>query len=135
MLHLPSGCIRVFFLSDIVNIRGDKIQEWSINREHCNERHSSWNWSVQHRPPLPIGVSIDAPSPNVHQTFGLVVSEQAPICVDSVESSVKTFSSAAFHLFHIVRVVFFALTSAKSLYEVSDNWVHRMSSIHTEFLE
>jgi hypothetical protein len=29
-------------------------------------------------------------------------SDQAPICVDSVDSSVKTSSSAAFHLFHMV---------------------------------
>jgi hypothetical protein len=39
--------LRVFFLSDIVNVRGDKIEEWAINGEYHNKRHSSWNWPVQ----------------------------------------------------------------------------------------
>jgi hypothetical protein len=43
--------LRVFFLSDIVNIRGDIIKEWAINGERSNERHSSWHWPVQQRPP------------------------------------------------------------------------------------
>jgi hypothetical protein len=43
--------LRGFFLSDIVNIRGDKIKEWEINGECCNEQHSSWHWPVQQRPP------------------------------------------------------------------------------------
>jgi hypothetical protein len=32
----------VFFLSDIINVPGDKIEEWAINGERCNEQHSSW---------------------------------------------------------------------------------------------
>jgi hypothetical protein len=34
-----------------VNIRGDTIEEGAINGDRSNERHSSWNWSVQQRPP------------------------------------------------------------------------------------
>jgi hypothetical protein len=41
----------VFFLSDIVNIRGDTIEEWAINGERSNKRHSSWHWPVQQKPP------------------------------------------------------------------------------------
>jgi hypothetical protein len=43
--------LRAFFLSDIVNIRGDTIEEWSINSERGSERHSSWHSPVQQRPP------------------------------------------------------------------------------------
>jgi hypothetical protein len=39
------------FLSDIINIRGDEIDEWAINGERCNERHSLWHWPVQQRTP------------------------------------------------------------------------------------
>jgi hypothetical protein len=41
----------VFFLSDIVNIRADKIEEWAISREPYNEQHSSLHWSLQQRSP------------------------------------------------------------------------------------
>jgi hypothetical protein len=41
----------VFFLSDIVNIQGDTIKEWSFNDERSNERHISWHWPVQQKPP------------------------------------------------------------------------------------
>jgi hypothetical protein len=34
------------------NIRGDKIEEWAIGGDRCNEQHSSWHWLVQQRPPL-----------------------------------------------------------------------------------
>jgi hypothetical protein len=43
--------LRVFFLSDIVNIQGDTIEEWTINGERSNARHSTWHWSVQQKPP------------------------------------------------------------------------------------
>jgi hypothetical protein len=43
--------LRVFFLSDIVNIQGDAIEEWAFNGERSNERHSSWHWPVQQKPP------------------------------------------------------------------------------------
>jgi hypothetical protein len=43
--------LRVFFLSDIVNIQGDTIEEWAINGEKSNVRHSSWHWTVQQIPP------------------------------------------------------------------------------------
>jgi hypothetical protein len=35
--------LRVFFLSDIVNIQGDTIEEWAINGERSNKRHISWH--------------------------------------------------------------------------------------------
>jgi hypothetical protein len=41
----------VFFLSDIVNIQGDTIEEWAINGERSNKRHSSWRWPVQQKQP------------------------------------------------------------------------------------
>jgi hypothetical protein len=41
----------VFFLSDIVNIQGDTIEEWAIKGERSNVRNSSWHWPVQQRPP------------------------------------------------------------------------------------
>jgi hypothetical protein len=43
--------LRVFFLSDIVNIQGDTIEEWEFNSERSNERHRSWHWPVQQKPP------------------------------------------------------------------------------------
>jgi hypothetical protein len=43
--------LRVFFLSDIVNIQGGTIEEWAINGERSNGRHSSWYWPVQQKPP------------------------------------------------------------------------------------
>jgi hypothetical protein len=43
--------LRVFLLSDIVNIRGGKIEEWTIIGDRCNEKHSSWHWPVQQRLP------------------------------------------------------------------------------------
>jgi hypothetical protein len=47
MLRLPSS----LFLSDIVNIQGDTIEEWAINGERSNARHSTWHWPVQQKPP------------------------------------------------------------------------------------
>jgi hypothetical protein len=41
----------VFFLSDIVNIQGDTIEEWAITGERSNARHSTWHWPVQQKPP------------------------------------------------------------------------------------
>jgi hypothetical protein len=35
--------LKVFFLSDIVNIQGDTIKEWEINGEQTNKRHNSWH--------------------------------------------------------------------------------------------
>jgi hypothetical protein len=46
--------LRVFFLSDIVNIQGNTIEEWAINGERSNARHSSWHWPVQRKPPQTI---------------------------------------------------------------------------------
>jgi hypothetical protein len=43
--------LQVFFLSDIVNIQGDTIKEWSITGERSNARHSTWHWPVQQKPP------------------------------------------------------------------------------------
>jgi hypothetical protein len=43
--------LQVFFLLDIVNIQGDTIEEWAINGEQSNARHSSWHWPVQQKPP------------------------------------------------------------------------------------
>jgi hypothetical protein len=43
--------LRVFFLSDIVNVQGDTIEEWEINGEQRNSRHSLWHWSVKQKPP------------------------------------------------------------------------------------
>jgi hypothetical protein len=43
--------LRVFFLSDIVNIQGDTIKEWAITGERSNARHSTWHWRVQQKPP------------------------------------------------------------------------------------
>jgi hypothetical protein len=35
--------LRVFFLSDIVNIQGDTIEEWEITGERRNARRSTWH--------------------------------------------------------------------------------------------
>jgi hypothetical protein len=35
--------LRVFFLSDIVNIQGDTIEEWAITCERSNARRSTWH--------------------------------------------------------------------------------------------
>jgi hypothetical protein len=43
--------LQVFFLSDIVNIQGDTIEEWAINSGRSNARHSSWHWPIQQKPP------------------------------------------------------------------------------------
>jgi hypothetical protein len=43
--------LRVFFLSDIVNIQGDAIEEWAITGESSNARCSMWHWPVQQKPP------------------------------------------------------------------------------------
>jgi hypothetical protein len=43
--------LRVFFLSDIVNIQGDTIYEWAIHGERNKTRHSMWHWPVQQKPP------------------------------------------------------------------------------------
>jgi hypothetical protein len=43
--------LRVFFLSDIVNIQGDTIEEWAINGERSKARHCTWYWPVQQKPP------------------------------------------------------------------------------------
>jgi hypothetical protein len=43
--------LQVFFLSDIVNIQGDTIEEWSITGERGNARRSTWHWPVQQKPP------------------------------------------------------------------------------------
>jgi hypothetical protein len=43
--------LRVFFLSDIVNIQGDTIEEWAVNDEGTNARYSTWHWPVQQKPP------------------------------------------------------------------------------------
>jgi hypothetical protein len=42
---------RVFFLSDIVNIQGDTIEEWAITGERSNARRRTWHWPVQQKPP------------------------------------------------------------------------------------
>jgi hypothetical protein len=41
----------VFFLSDIVNIQGDTIEEWAITGAFSNARRSKWHWPVQQKPP------------------------------------------------------------------------------------
>jgi hypothetical protein len=43
--------LQVLFLSDIVNIQGDTIEEWEINGERREARHSMWHWSVQQKTP------------------------------------------------------------------------------------
>jgi hypothetical protein len=43
--------LRVFFLSDIVNVQGDTIEEWAINGERSNARCSKSHWPVQQKPP------------------------------------------------------------------------------------
>jgi hypothetical protein len=43
--------LRVFFLSDIVNIQGDTIEEWAITGERSNARRITWHWPVQQKPP------------------------------------------------------------------------------------
>jgi hypothetical protein len=43
--------LRVFFLSDIVNIQGDTIEEWAITGERTNARRSTWPCPVQQKPP------------------------------------------------------------------------------------
>jgi hypothetical protein len=43
--------IRVFFLSDIVNIQGDTIEEWAITGARSNARRSTRHWPVQQKPP------------------------------------------------------------------------------------
>jgi hypothetical protein len=43
--------LRVLFLSDIVNIQGDTIEEWAITGERSNARRSTWHWAVQQKPP------------------------------------------------------------------------------------
>jgi hypothetical protein len=43
--------LRVFVLSEIVNIQGDTIEEWAITGERSNARHSTWHWPVQQKPP------------------------------------------------------------------------------------
>jgi hypothetical protein len=43
--------LRVFFLSDIVNIQGDTIKECTITGERTNARQSTWHWPVQQKPP------------------------------------------------------------------------------------
>jgi hypothetical protein len=43
--------LRVFFLSDIVNIQGDTIEEWAITGERSKARHIMWHWPVQQKPP------------------------------------------------------------------------------------
>jgi hypothetical protein len=43
--------LRVFFLSDIMNIQGDTIEEWAITGERSNARRSTWHWPVQQKPP------------------------------------------------------------------------------------
>jgi hypothetical protein len=43
--------LRVFFLSDIVNIQGGTIEEWEITGERSNARRSTWHWPVQQKPP------------------------------------------------------------------------------------
>jgi hypothetical protein len=35
--------LRVFFLSDIVNIQGDTLEEWAITGERSNARCSTWH--------------------------------------------------------------------------------------------
>jgi hypothetical protein len=44
--------LRVFFLSDIVNIQGDTIEEWAIKGDRSNARHSTLHWPVQQKPPI-----------------------------------------------------------------------------------
>jgi hypothetical protein len=39
--------LRVFFLSDIMNIQGDTIEDWAITGERSNARRSTWHWPVQ----------------------------------------------------------------------------------------
>jgi hypothetical protein len=39
--------LQVFFLSDIVNIQGDTIEEWAITGERTNARRSTWHLPVQ----------------------------------------------------------------------------------------
>jgi hypothetical protein len=43
--------LRVFFLSEIMNIQGDTIEEWAITGERINARRSTWHWPVQKKPP------------------------------------------------------------------------------------
>jgi hypothetical protein len=43
--------LRVFFLSDIVNIQGAPIKEWAITGERSKASHSTWHWPVQQKPP------------------------------------------------------------------------------------
>jgi hypothetical protein len=35
--------LRVFFLSDIVSIKGDTIEEWAITGERTNAIQSTWH--------------------------------------------------------------------------------------------
>jgi hypothetical protein len=44
--------LRVFFLSDIVNIQGDTIEEWALTGELSNARRSTWHSQVQQKPPI-----------------------------------------------------------------------------------
>jgi hypothetical protein len=39
--------LRVFFLSDIVNIQGAPIKEWAITGDRSKSSHSTWHWPVQ----------------------------------------------------------------------------------------
>jgi hypothetical protein len=43
--------LRVLFISDIVNIQGDTIEEWAITGERTNARHSTRHCPVQQKPP------------------------------------------------------------------------------------
>jgi hypothetical protein len=42
--------LQVFYLSDITNIKGNKIEAWVGRGQKQDGRQSTWEWSVQQRP-------------------------------------------------------------------------------------
>jgi hypothetical protein len=42
--------LQVFFLSDIINIQGNKITEWAGRGQKQSGSQSTWDWPIQQRP-------------------------------------------------------------------------------------
>jgi hypothetical protein len=42
--------LQVFYLSDITNVKGNKIEAWVGRGQKQAGRQSTWEWSVQQRP-------------------------------------------------------------------------------------
>jgi hypothetical protein len=43
-------CLQVFFISDITNLEGNKIEEWAGCGQKQVVHQSTWEWPIQQRP-------------------------------------------------------------------------------------